>query len=83
MLPLQLIDSFLLEYHVGQALLLAFVLATLAVLPLKSMKVLAINLVVFGIVFVLTPQSLVPITYLFLGLFLVVIGPMLFVMGRR
>jgi hypothetical protein len=81
MLPLQLIDSFLLDYNVGQALLLAFVLTTLALLPLKSLKAIALNLVVFGIVFLATPQQLVPIHYLFLGVTLVVVGPMLFVMG--
>ena len=36
MLPLQVIDSFLLNYNIGQALLLLFILATLGALPLKS-----------------------------------------------
>ncbi|WP_101294641.1 hypothetical protein [Halegenticoccus soli] len=82
MLPLQVIDSFLLEYNVGQALLLAFVLTTLATLPLKSQKVLALNTILFGIIFTLTPQSLAPLHYLFLGIVLVVIGPMLYVTAR-
>lgn len=81
MLPLQLVDSFLLNYNVGQALLLVFVLTTLAALPLKSMKVLALNAGVFGLVFLVTPQALVPQHYMFLGITLVVVGPMLFVMG--
>jgi hypothetical protein len=83
MLPLQVIDSFLLNYNVGQALLLLFVLTTVGVLPLGSMRLLSVNTVLFGVVFLLTPQSLVPPHYLFLGIVLVVIGPMLYVMSNR
>ncbi|MFA1612343.1 hypothetical protein [Halobellus rubicundus] len=78
MLPLQLVDSFLLNYNVGQALLLVFAFATVGVLPLKSQKLLAINVIVFGLLFALTPQSIVPIHYLFLGIALLVIGPILY-----
>ena len=78
MLPLQLIDSFLLNYNVGQALLLVFALATVGTLPLRSQKLLALNAIVFGLVFALTPQSLVPIHYLFLGIGLLVVGPLLY-----
>ncbi|QLG63223.1 hypothetical protein [Halorarum salinum] len=81
MLPLQVIDSFLLDYNVGQALLLGFVLTTVATLPL-SRKVLALNTILFGVVFMLTPQSLVPVHYLFLGIVLVVVGPLLYVTAR-
>jgi hypothetical protein len=82
MLPLQLIDSFLLNYNVGQALLLVFVLATLGALPLKSAKILALNTMAFGVIFILTPQSLVPTHYLFLGIALLVIGPLLWTTSR-
>ncbi|WP_313691216.1 hypothetical protein [Halorarum halobium] len=78
MLPLQLVDSFLLDYNVGQALLLGFVLATVATLPL-SRQVLALNTILFGVIFLLTPQTLVPVHYLFLGIVLVVVGPLLYV----
>jgi len=78
MLPLQLVDSFLLNYNVGQALLLVFVLATVGVLPLKSQKILALNTMAFGLIFALTPQALVPVHYLFLGLALLVVGPLLY-----
>lgn len=78
MLPLQVIDSFLLDYNVGQAILLGFVLTTVATL-LLSRKVLALNTILFGVIFMLTPQNLVPVHYLFLGIALVVIGPLLFV----
>lgn len=82
MLPIQLIDSFLLEYNVGQALLLVFILATLGALPLKSTKVVALNTMAFGVIFLLTPQSLVPLHYLFLGIALVIIGPLLWTTSR-
>jgi hypothetical protein len=78
MFPLQLVDSFLLNYNVGQALLLGFALATVGILPLKSQRLLGLNTIVFGLVFALTPQSIVPIHYLFLGLALLVVGPLLY-----
>ena len=83
MLPLQVIDSFLLEYNVGQALLLGFILSVAGTLPLKSRKVLSIVTVTFGVIFMLTPQGLVPIHYLFLGIVLVVVGPLLYVTANR
>lgn len=79
MIPLQLIDSFLLNYNIGQAILLLFVLTTLGALPLKSTRVIALNSIVFGLIFIITPQSLAPIHYVFLGIALVVIGPILWV----
>jgi len=83
MVPLQLIDSFLLQYNVGQALLLVFVLGAVGVLPLKSRKLLSLHVIAFGVIFLVTPQSLVPTHYLFLGIVLVVVGPLLYVTGRR
>lgn len=82
MLPLQVIDSFLLNYNVGQVLLLVFILGTVGTLPLKSRKVLGLHFIAFGLVFLLTPQTLVPIHYLFLGIALVVLGPMLYASAR-
>jgi hypothetical protein len=79
MLPLQLVDTFLLDYNVGQAILLGFIVTTLGALPLGSRRIIAINAVVFGLIFALTPSSLVPIHYLFLGIVLLLIGPMIWV----
>ena len=83
MIPLQVIDSFLLNYNIGQALLLLFVLTTAGALPLKSPRIVALNSIVFGLIFLLTPQSLMPIHYLFLGIVLVVIGPILWVASDK
>jgi VIT1/CCC1 family predicted Fe2+/Mn2+ transporter len=82
-LPLQVIDSFLLKYNVGQVLLLAFVLTTVGTLPLKSRRLVALIVTTFGVIFLLTPVSLMPTHYLFLGIALVVVGPMLYVTGDR
>ena len=77
MLPLQVIDSFLLNYEIGQVLLLVFVLGTLGLIPLGSRKVLGLHFAGFGLVFLITPQAINSRIYLFLGLSLMVLGPML------
>lgn len=82
-IPLQALDDFLLNYHVGHALLLLFVLSILGSLPLKSGKVLSLNAVAFGILFVVTPSSEAPITYRYLGIVLLVVGPVLYATTRR
>lgn len=82
-LPLQVVDSFLLQYNVGQALLLLFILSTLATLPLKSMKTTGLNTVVFGLIFLLTPSSLMPLHFKFLGIGLLFVGPLLVVSANR
>ncbi|NHN59568.1 MULTISPECIES: hypothetical protein [Halorussus] len=81
--PLPLIDDFLLKYNVGQALLLLFVLSVLAVIPLGSRKVLSLNGIAFGLLFVLTPSSMAPLHYKFLGIALLVVAPVLYVTARR
>lgn len=81
--PLPLIDDFLIDYNVGQALLLLFVLSVLAVLPLGSRKMLSLNAIAFGLLFVLTPASLAPLQYKFLGIALLVVAPLLYVTASR
>jgi len=78
MLPL-FVDSILLEYHIGHILLLGFVLTTVVALPLKSQQVIGLNTILFGVIFILTPASMFPNVYLFLGLALLVIGPLVYV----
>lgn len=81
MFPLQVIDSFLLNYEVGQVLLLVFVLGTLGLFPLGSRKLLGLHFAGFGLIFLLTPQAINSKVYLFVGLSLLVVGPMLFTTG--
>ncbi|WP_135824264.1 hypothetical protein [Halorussus ruber] len=81
--PLPLIDDFLINYNVGQALLLLFVLSVLAAIPLGSRKVLSLNAITFGLLFVVTPASLAPLHYKFLGIALLVAAPLLYSTARR
>ncbi|PSP89774.1 hypothetical protein BRC90_02905 [Halobacteriales archaeon QS_4_69_34] len=81
--PLQVVDNFLLQYNLGQALLVVFVLATLAALAQRSVKVLSLQWVTFGLVFMLVPSIDGPPHYLFLGVALLMIAPMLFVTASR
>ncbi|MFW6448765.1 MAG: hypothetical protein ACOC0X_04400 [Halobacteriota archaeon] len=84
-IPLNLIDNLLLELSVGQVLIAVFVLAMLAALPLRSTKVLSINVVAFGVIFMLTPYWVVEGYNLFLyaGIAMIFIGTMGFVYARR
>jgi hypothetical protein len=83
-LPLQVIDNFLLQYNVGQVLALVFVLGLLGTIPLRSKTVSGLHVAIFGLVFVITPLSLMgnDVIYKFVGLGLIFIGPMVVVVGE-
>jgi type IV secretory pathway VirB6-like protein len=85
-LPLQVIDNFLIQYHVGHALVLAFVFALLGALTQKSLQLVALTLLVFGLVFAATPASAIgeqASLYRMAGIALTVLGPVVFVSARR
>jgi hypothetical protein len=94
-LPLQLLDSFLLNYNLGDALIVGFGLGLLATLPMKSRKLTTLHVILFGLVFVLTPASTYSVNadgahllasslqYKLLGLGLLVVGPVLFATAKR
>lgn len=83
--PLPLVDDFLLPYHVGHLIVLLFLL----VLPLgvvkMSPKISAINLSMFGVLFMLAPgiDGGVSTLYALFGLGLLVVGPMIYVTSSR
>jgi len=80
LLPMPLVDDFLLPYDVGQALLLVFAIAVLSIIArYKSRQMLAAGFLVYGLIFILTPPSLAPLHYKFLGFALLVLGPMIYV----
>lgn len=91
-LPL-VIDGILIQYNVGDILLLVFGLSVLAALVVRSRKVLGLNTLLFGLILVLTPiaslginsSSLLsqPIAYKFLGMALVLAGPVLFATAKK
>jgi hypothetical protein len=81
---LQLLDSFLLNYHAGHALVLLFGLSVLGAIPLGSRKTLALIVLAFGLLFVVTPISLLggdPI-FKFAGIALLVASPLVFTFSR-
>lgn len=81
-LPLQLVDDFLMDYTAGHAIFLLFLLAVLGGFAVnRSVKVLGIQLSLFGILFVVTPNSMVPTSLLYLGLALIVVGPVVVIAG--
>lgn len=85
LVPLQLVDNFLLDYHFGHVFVLLLGLSILGVLPLGSPKALALNLGAFGLLFLLTPIDLFGGEALFklLAIPLLVVAPLLFAFGRE
>lgn len=82
-LPLQVVDDFLLQYNLGQAMLFVFVLATLAALTQRSGKIIAIQTMTFGLIFMLVPSINGPGHYLYLGLGLMMAAPLVYVSFSR
>jgi membrane-bound ClpP family serine protease len=80
---LQALDNFLLDYNVGHAIFFLFVLSILGSLPLKSQKVLSLNVIVFGLIFMVTPASQAPVQFTYLGIILLILGPVLYATARR
>ena len=77
--PLQLIDGILRQYSVAHAILLLFVFALLAGVVKKSMRLTGLQFVAFGLIFFLTPISQHPMYFQYLGLGLMVVGPVIFI----
>lgn len=83
-LPLQALDNFLLQYNVGHVLVLVFVLGLLGTLPLRSKTVTGLHLGAFGLLFLITPITLLgnDVILKLVGIGLVFIGPMVIVVGE-
>jgi len=76
--PLQWMNDFLLSYNIGHALLAGFVLSILAVLPLQSRKVFALNAALFGVLFAIAPISASAFRWRLFGFVLLVLAPLLY-----
>jgi len=62
------------------------VLSVVGVIPLGSRKIVSINAVTFGLLFLVIPGSMIgetAFTYRFLGLALVIVAPLLYVTARQ
>ena len=91
--PLQLIDSFLLNYTIGDVLLLGFVLGAVGILPTRSLKMLGVHTVSIGVLLLLIPASMLApnagsvltssFAYKLVGIVLVSLAPILFAVGRK
>lgn len=82
--PMPLIDDILIQYELGQAVLLLFVLSLPAGYVLKSWKITGINASLFGVLFLIVPSiGGGPVHYAFVGIALLVIGPMIYISGSR
>lgn len=75
-------DGLIQNYNLGQVLIALFVLSVLGSFAL-SKKLLSLNVIVFGLLFLLAPSNLSPIQYKLLGLALIAIGPVLYTTARN
>jgi hypothetical protein len=92
-IPLQVIDGFLLNVNLGDALIVGFVLGLFAVATQRSRKLLTLHLIAFGALFLLSPGSLYEpaelslldsiLQYKMLGLVLLVISPVLYTTAQE
>lgn len=80
-LPLQLMDTFLRNYNVGHALIVAFA-ASIVGSFVVSRKLLSLNVIVFGLLFLLAPSTASSLVFKLFGVALVVIGPVLYTTAR-
>lgn len=91
--PLQVIDGFLLNVNLGDAILVGFVLGLLAVIPMGSRKLLTLHLMVFGALLLMGPGAQYEaselsllnsiLQYKLLGLVLLVVSPVLYATADR
>ena len=92
-IPLQVVDGFLLNVNLGDALIVGFVLGLFAVATQRSRKLLTLHLITFGALFLLSPGSLYEpaelsllnsiLQYKMLGLVLLVISPVLYTTAQK
>ncbi|PSQ54742.1 hypothetical protein BRD22_11530 [Halobacteriales archaeon SW_8_68_21] len=76
------IDTFLLDYHLGHVILFGLVVSLLGAAPLKSQKIFASILAVFGVVFLAAPYTTMPGTFVLVGIPLILIGTLLWTMSE-
>ncbi|ELZ45594.1 hypothetical protein C463_06177 [Halorubrum californiense DSM 19288] len=76
------IDTFLLDYSLGHVLLFGLVVSLLGAAPLKSQKVIASILAVFGVIFLMSPYTTMPPIFILLGIPLILVGTLLWTMAR-
>ena len=91
--PLQIIDSFLLNYTIGDVLLLGFAVGAVGILPTRSLRMLGVHTIGIGVTLLLVPASMMEpnagslltsaFQYKLVGLVLLALAPVLYSVGRR
>jgi hypothetical protein len=91
--PLQVIDGFLLNYTIGDVLLLGFVLGAVGILPMRSLRMLGVHTVGIGVTLLILPASMMEpnagsllassFAYKMVGIVLLALAPVLYAVGRR
>jgi energy-converting hydrogenase Eha subunit C len=91
--PLQVVDSLLLNYNVGDVLLLVTVLGAVGIFLQRSNKLLGLHLLSLGLLLLILPGSMFEPAagsllatiemYKFVGLGLIVVAPVIYAVGRR
>lgn len=82
--PMPLIDDILLQYNVGQVVLLLFILSLPVGIVRSSRKIASVNFILFGLLFAIIPSiGGGPVYFALLGLLLLVIGPVFYTTASR
>jgi hypothetical protein len=92
--PLQVVDGFLLNVNLGDALLVGFVLGVLALVPMKSQKLLTLHVLTFGLLLLVMPGDIMYapeelslldsiLQYKLAGLVMLVVAPVLYTTANR
>jgi hypothetical protein len=82
--PLQVIDDFLLNFNLGQVFLFLFIVTLPAGYIQGSHKITAINVILFGFLFLAIPSiGGGPVHYAYLGVALLVLGPVMYSTASR
>jgi hypothetical protein len=94
LVPLQVVDGFLLNVNLGDALLVGFVLGVLALVPMKSRKLLTLHVLTFGLLLLVMPGDIMYspeelsllgsiLQYKLAGLVMLVVAPVLYTTANR
>lgn len=94
LVPLQVVDGFLLNVNLGDALLVGFVLGVLALVPMKSQKLLTLHVLTFGLLLLMMPGDIMYapeelsllgsiLQYKLAGLVMLVVAPVLYTTANR
>ncbi|WP_254272109.1 hypothetical protein [Haloarcula marina] len=91
--PLQIIDSFLLNYTIGDVLLFGFAVGAVGILPMRSLRMLGLHTIAIGALLLITPASAMEpnagsilassFQYKLFGLVMLALAPVLYAVGRR